>query len=84
MFIDGLTPPLSLHLSPHGHQALSRTVTVWRKIVIAIVVPCQSVVMFPNSWVDDNVINKLESVKHSEDGKKKMENGLHNTLKSTS
>ena len=41
--------------------------------------------MFPNSWVDDNVINKLESVKHSKDGKKKkMENGLHNTLKSTS
>ena len=27
--------------------------------------------MFPNGWVDDNVINKLESVKHLEGGKKK-------------
>ena len=27
--------------------------------------------MFPNGWVDDNVINKLESVKHLEDEKKK-------------
>ena len=41
--------------------------------------------MFPNGWVDDNVINKLESVKHLEDGKKKkkkIENGPDNTLKS--
>lgn len=40
--------------------------------------------MFPNGWVDDNVINKLESVKHLEDGKKKkkLENGPDNTLKS--
>ena len=39
--------------------------------------------MFPNGWVDGNVINRLESVKNSEDGKKKkLENGPHNTLKS--
>ena len=38
VFIDGLTPPPSLH-SPHGHQVLYINVTVWREIVIAIVVP---------------------------------------------
>ena len=41
--------------------------------------------MFHNGWVDDNVIYKLESVKHLEDGKKKkkkLENGPDNTLKS--
>ena len=27
--------------------------------------------MFPNGWVDDNVINKLESVKHLKEKKKK-------------